>query len=327
MTALRRRVLVGTGLGAAVLAAAVALVVLGPRIPTWDQLLRSLSGERVPGLSFSIVQDRAPRAVVAVLAGGALGLSGALLQTVLRNPLASPDVIGISATASTAAIAGTLVWSAQGWPVTAAAFAGAVGAALVMLALAGTGHRAGGRLVVSGIAVAAAATAVTTQLVAQSDITVAADAVRWLSGSLSASTWDRVLVLGSCVLVLLVPVVLSGRSLRLLELGDELATALGSRVGRTRLAVVLTAAALAAAATAVTGPLVFVAFLGGLLGRLLAGGRAAPVLSALAGALLVLLAELAGSLLFGDVRLPAGVVTGLLGAPVLLVLLTRQGRT
>ena len=308
-----------------VLALVVAIAFFGTRVPTVGQFWRVLTGERVPGLSFQILEDRLPRAAVGLLAGAALGFSGSLFQTLLRNPLASPDVIGITGAASAAAITGKLVWGTQGWSMTLLAFVGAVGVAVVLFLLSGSGRRTGGRLIVSGIAIAAATGALVDHLLSRTDIRLASDALLWLTGSLSASSWERVTVLGLALLVLLPLGAVGARSLRLLELGDDLASALGTNVQRNRLFVLVVASGLAAAATSITGPIVFVAFLGGLTGRALAGGRPSPTLSALSGAVLVLAAELLGSLGFGDIRMPAGVITGILGAPVLLVLLTRAG--
>lgn len=320
----RRRLLSVLVLSVLVLALVVAIAFFGTRVPTVGQFWRVLTGERVPGLTFQILEDRLPRAVVGLLAGAALGFSGSLFQTMLRNPLASPDVIGITGAAA-AAVTGKLVWGTQGWSMTLLAFAAAVGVGVVMFLLSGSGRRTGGRLIVSGIAIAAATGALVDHLLSRTDIRLASDALLWLTGSLSASSWERVTVLGLALLVLLPLGAVGARSLRLLELGDDLATALGTDVRRNRLFVLVVASGLAAAATSITGPIVFVAFLGGLTGRALAGGRPSPTLAALSGAVLVLAAELLGSLAFGDVRMPAGVITGILGAPVLLVLLTRAG--
>lgn len=323
-----RFILTTAALVVLLVALVLAIAFLGSRIPTLSQFWRVVvGGERVGSLRFQIIEDRLPRAAVGVLAGAALGFSGSLFQTLLRNPLASPDVIGITTSASAAAVAGMLIWGTQGLSMTLVAFGAAVVVGLLIFLLSGSGRRAGGRLIVSGIAIAAAGSALVDYLLSRTPIQQASDALLWLTGSLSASSWERASVLGLCLLVLIPLGAIASRSLRLLELGEELAASLGANVRRDRLFVLVVASALAAAATSITGPIVFVAFLGGLTGRALAGGRPSPSLAALSGAVLVLASELLGTQAFGETTMPAGVITGVLGAPVLLILLSRSGST
>jgi iron complex transport system permease protein len=165
-----------------------------------------------------------------------------------------------------------------------------------------------------------------TYLLTRTDVRAASEALHWLVGSLSGSTWERAAVLGAAVALLLPACARAASTLRILELGDDSAAGLGLNVRRSRLGLVVLGVALCAAATAVTGPLSFIAFLSGPLARLMAGGRTNLACSALTGAALVLGAELLGSNAFGDIDLPAGVVTGALGAPFLLWLLVRSNK-
>jgi iron complex transport system permease protein len=317
-------------------------VLLGSYTVTVPDFLRIVTaqltgGKRIPGASFIVLETKLPRAVLGTMIGVAFGLSGALFQRMLRNPLASPDVIGISSGASAAAVTAITIFGASGAVVSWAALAGALAVAALIYAISrgqpdGGGnlsHGAGNRLILAGIGMAAALGAVVNFLLTRADIRTAAEALVWLNGSLNPASWDRAGVLGVALLVLVPAVAALAGPLRILELGDDAAAALGVRVGLTRLAVVLTAVALAAVATAAAGPVAFVAFLAGPIARRLTGRPSLPA-SAMLGALIVLAADffaanLAPLLLAGTV-LPVGVVTGALGAPFLLWLLVTANR-
>jgi iron complex transport system permease protein len=332
----------------AVLALAVvvlfaASVLLGSYTVTVPDFFKILTahftgGPKIPGASFIVMESKLPRAVIGTLIGVAFGLSGALFQTMLRNPLASPDVIGISYGASAAAVTAIVIFGASGAAVSGAALAGALGVAAVIYALSrgrslesgsGRGDAAGSRLILAGVGIAAALHAVVSFLMTRADIRTAADTLIWLNGSLNSASWDRATVLGLALIVLVPAVVVLAGPLRILELGDDAAAGLGLRVGPTRLAVVATAVALAAVATAAAGPVAFVAFLAGPVARRFVRQASLPA-SALTGTLIVLAADylaanLAPLLLDGTV-LPVGVVTGALGAPFLLWLLVTSHR-
>ena len=293
-------------------------------------------GARIPGASFIVMENKLPRAVLGTMTGIAFGLAGALFQTMLRNPLASPDVIGISSGASAAAVVSIVVFGASGAAVSGAAWGGALAVAALIYAIssgavrgAGRGNAAGSRLILAGIGIAAALQAVVSFLMTRTDIRTAADVLVWLNGSLNSANWDRAGVLFLALAVLVPAVVLIAGPLRILELGDDTAAGLGVRVNAARLALVVIAVSLAAVATAAAGPVSFVAFLAGPIARRFAGKASLPA-SALVGALIVLAADffaanLAPLLLEGTV-LPVGVVTGALGAPFLLWLLVTANR-
>lgn len=295
-------------------------------------------GEKIPGASFIVMEHKLPRAVVGTMIGIAFGLAGALFQTMLRNPLASPDIIGISYGASAAAVTAIVIFGASGAVVSWAALGGALGVAAIIYAIsrggsgAGGGSRgnaAGNRLILAGVGIAAALHAVVNFLMTRADIRTAADALIWLNGSLNSSNWERAGVLGVSLLVLLPAVIALAGPLRILELGDDAASGLGIKVNPTRLGLVLTAVGLAAVATAAAGPVAFVAFLAGPIARRVVRKPSLPA-SALTGALIVLLADFFASniapvILDGTV-LPVGVITGALGAPFLLWLLVTSNR-
>lgn len=330
-------------LAIAVVALFAAGVLLGSytvTIPDFFKILAAhlTGGEKIPGASFIVMEHKLPRAVVGTLIGAAFGLSGALFQTMLRNPLASPDVIGISYGASAAAVTAIVVFGAAGAAVSGAAFAGALAVAALIYGISrsgtlGSGGRrgdaAGSRLILAGVGIAAALHAVVSFLMTRADIRTAAEVLIWLNGSLNSATWDRAGVLGLALLVLVPAVAVLAGPLRILELGDDTAAGLGVRVGAARLGIVVTAVGLAAAATAAAGPVAFVAFLAGPIARRFVRKASLPA-SALAGVLIVLSADyfaanIAPLLLAGTV-LPVGVVTGALGAPFLLWLLVTSNR-
>lgn len=339
------RVLTRTALlGFAVVVMFAVYVLLGSytvTIPDFFTILIAhlTGGERIPGASFIVMENKLPRAVIGILIGAGFGLSGGLFQTMLRNPLASPDVIGISYGASAAAVTAIVVFGATGPAVSGAALGGALGIAALIYAISrgpalgsgggSHGNAAGNRLILAGVGIAAALHAVVNFLMTRADIRTAADALVWLNGSLNSANWERAGLLALALLVLVPAVITLAGPLRILELGDDAAAGLGIRVGFTRLAVVITAVGLAAVATAAAGPVSFVAFLSGPIARRFTRKASLPA-SAFVGALIVLAADyfaanIAPLLLDGTVQ-PVGVITGALGAPFLLWLLVTANR-
>ena len=288
--------------------------------------VRILGGERIGAATFIVWENLLPRAVVATLVGVAFGLSGAIFQTLLRNPLASPDVIGVTAGASAAAVLAIVVLGVSGQAVSWLGLAGAFAVALLIHLLARRSGLSGQRLVLVGVGVAAVLQAVTSYLLTRSDLRTAADVLIWLSGSLNNSTWERVTHLLLALLVLLPLTAQLSRGLHVLELGPDTAAGLGLRVQRSQLALLLVAVALAGVATAAAGPVAFVAFVAGPIARRLLSGRVSLTAAALVGAVVMLAAEYAAGNALPGVTLPVGVVTGALGAPFLLYLLISTNR-
>jgi iron complex transport system permease protein len=316
----RRHRLVIAGLVVAVLLAFGARVLLGDYTVTIRDFFRILSGTEIPGASYIVMESKLPRALLGLLVGMAFGLAGAIFQTTLRNPLASPDVIGVSVGASAAAVLAIVSFGQSGWSVSLVAVAGAVAISVLVRVVGGS---AGGyRLVLVGVGVAAALHSVIQYLFTRANVYDAQVALRWLTGSVSQADWPTLRVLGAVLLALLPLIVWLARSLRITELGEDAAAGLGVRPRRTDalllLAVILTAVGVAAA-----GPIAFVAFLAGPIARALNAGRTTLLGSALVGAVIVVGADYVADYLIGDTNLPVGVVTGAFGAPFLLWLLAR----
>jgi iron complex transport system permease protein len=322
----RRRLLITVALVVVVLALFAVSLMVGDTVYTPSEVLRTILGETVPGASFTVGELRLPRASTGALAGAAFGIAGVTVQTLLRNPLAAPDVIGISSGASAAAVVGIVLLGADEGTASLLAIVAALATAAVVHLLAYRDGVVGTRLILIGIGIAAMLDSVVSWVLLQAASWDLQTAMRWLTGSLNGSTWDQVLPLALAVLVL-GPVLLSReRDLGLLRLGDETAAGLGVRVERTRIVVIVGAVALVAFATAAAGPIAFVSFLAGpIAARLLGAAGGLMVPAAAVGAALVLGADLIGQFGFGD-RYPVGVVTGVLGAPYLVLLLIRSNR-
>ncbi|MBZ5733100.1 iron ABC transporter permease [Nocardioides sp. TRM66260-LWL] len=323
-----RRTAVHAALAGLLLGLALLALLLGELRLTPREVLDGLLGSRVGGSAFVVRELRLPRLLLGLLVGAALGLAGAVFQAVLRNPLASPDVLGVTQGASAAAVATLLLGGLSGWPVVAAAAAGGVAVGVTLQVLAGRGGAAGQRFVLCGVGLGYLGASVTAYLVTRADLRQAQDALLWTTGSLGQASWPLVRTLGLALLVLVPLVAGLAPRLALLQLGDASATALGARPERTRALLLVLAVLLAAAATAAAGPVAFVAFLAAPLARrLLADGSAALAGSALVGAVLVVGCDLlAQHALPGDVVAPVGVLTGALGAPLLVWLLVRGPR-
>jgi iron complex transport system permease protein len=321
---LRRRT-VGTCVGLLVLLAAAFLASLAvgdfPLSP--GEVVASLTGRGTRASDFIIYELRLPRVLSGLLVGFALGMAGAVFQTMLRNPLASPDIIGITAGASAAAVTALLLFSLSGVAVAASAFLGALATALAIYLLAWRQGVAGTRLVLVGIGVGAVLLSVIDFLMTRAQVDDAQVALVWLTGSLNGADADALAPLAVLVVVVVPLTLWASRTLTGLQLGDDTARALGVGVERSRLLLMLFAVALAAVATSVAGPVGFVAFVSGPISRQLTRTAGAGLVPAgLVGAAVVVLADFAGQHLL-PLQLPVGVLTAAVGAPYLLYLLLR----
>lgn len=322
----RRRLLILGVLIVALIAAVIASLCLGQTAYSPAQVWQVILGQDVQGASFTVGTLRLPRTALALLTGLCFGLGGATFQTMLRNPLASPDVIGVNAGASAAAVVCLVLLGLSETTTSIVAVFAALATAGAIYLMAHRDGVADTRFILIGIGVAAFLDSVIAYAISRASEWDLQVAMRWLTGNLNNSTWTQVLPV-LVAMVVLVPVLLSqSHNLDLLRLGDDTAAALGVAVPRTRLLLILAAVGLLAFATAATGPIAFVAFLSGPIAARLMGHLGSSILaSGLIGALLVLVADFAGQYAFG-VRLPVGVITGALGAPFLLYLLTRTNR-
>ncbi|MCS2608536.1 FecCD family ABC transporter permease [Halomonas dongshanensis] len=312
-------------LGVCLFAGVVLTLTLGQSYTPVTTVMRVLGGAEVPGVGFTVRELRLPRAVVALGAGACFGLAGVAFQTLLRNPLASPDIIGISTGASTGAVFAIVVLSLNGPAVSLAAIGAALGVALLIYLLSWRQGVTGGRLILIGIGLSAMLQSVTAYLLMRAPNWSLQEALRWMTGSLNGARLDQALPLLAALLVFGGLLLSRRRDLDALRMGDDVAAGLGVHLGAARVTIVLAAVGLAAVATAMTGPIAFVAFLAGPIALRLTRQSGALLLpAALVGALLVLLGDYAGQFLL-PARYPVGIVTGVLGAPYLLYLIVRDG--
>lgn len=289
-------------------------------------VLSVLAGQSVPGADFAVGQLRLPRAMLATLSGISFGLGGAAFQTLLRNPLASPDIIGITSGASAAAVFAIVILGMSGPGVSLLAVGSGLVVALLVHGLAAKNGVAGPRLILVGIGVSAMLESMIAYVLSRAPAFTLQEAMRWLTGSLNGAKLDQALPLLAALAIFGALLLAKARDLDVMRMGDETATALGVKVSSTRLWVIICAVGLIAMATAVTGPIAFVAFLAGPIASGIFGQRNSVLLPAgLIGALLVLCGDFVGQFLLPS-RYPVGVVTGALGAPYLITLIIRSNR-
>ncbi|NMR28711.1 FecCD family ABC transporter permease [Crystallibacter degradans] len=320
-----------------VLVAAMAIHVANGGTPlALLDVLRALLGDTSDSkVHLAVTEFRAPRMVAAVVAGACLAAAGAITQTVARNPLASPDVLGVTAGASLGAVTVLVLagggnaglsglTATMGMPL--AAFGAGVLSGVAVYLLAYRGGIDSYRLVLVGLGINGFAVSLTTWLLTLGDVSSAAQALTWMMGSLNGKDWALVQPMGVIAAALLLAAVFCGRWLLLTSLGEDTAVGLGTRVGSVRLTALTIAVLLASVGTVVAGPLVFVALASPQIARILTGAVVPPVaISALVGAVFVLLADTVSANAL-SVALPVGVATAVVGAPYLIYLILRYQR-
>ncbi|WP_128255541.1 FecCD family ABC transporter permease [Falsirhodobacter deserti] len=316
---------------AAVLPLALVLAILASlmigQLPVGPMALLhgALTGDGTGALVLKVI--RGPRVMTAVGAGAALGLSGALFQTLFRNPLAAPDIMGFTSGSGLAIVVAVAAGLTLPVPLVAAA-GGLVAAVLVALLAWRPGHSTPPlTLVLVGLGIGFATSALSSFALTSLPLNEAAEAQRWLTGSLNARAWDHAAQVWLALAMLAVLALSQLRPLEALELDSDLATGLGIRADRARWAIAAIAVLLAAAAVAVAGPVPFVALMAAPVGIRLARARDLKgrlMSGAMAGALILTLADLAAQAALPGVALPVGVATGLFGAPYLLWRLSRE---
>ncbi len=320
----RRAVAVGAGLAVLLAAACLAYLCVGESFVAPGEVLKVLTGR--PSADELVVGTlRAPRLVVGLLVGAAFGVAGGLIQTVARNPLASPDIIGISQGASALTV-GAMTFGVTSYTVLPylSVVGGLLAAALVYV-FAWRGGLHATRFVLIGIGFAIALRSVTTLFMTKGDYLVAQQAQIWMTGSLNGRGWAEAAPLGWTLLVLVPAVAWAARAQRAVGLDDDTATALGVRLNRVRLGLVVLGVVLASVATGAAGPVDFVALLAPQIARRMTRTAQIPlVCSALLGAVIVVLADLLGRRLFSPTEVPVGVFTAAVGAPYLIWLIVRS---
>ncbi|KFK92816.1 MULTISPECIES: iron-enterobactin ABC transporter permease [unclassified Serratia (in: enterobacteria)] len=290
------------------------------------QVIEALRGEGPANLAVIVTQWRLPRVAMALLLGAALGISGAIFQSLLRNPLGSPDVIGFNTGAYSGVLVVIVLFNGGILGITSGALAGGLITAGLIYLLAWRNGVEAFRLIIVGIAVRALLVALNTWMIVSASLESAMTAGLWSAGSLNGISWAKSLpALWVIVLAMLLLAALT-RRMRLLEMGDDTACALGVAVERSRLLLFLAGVLLTAAATAVAGPISFIALVAPQIARRLCANQNVLLLTALTGALLLLAADVAAQRLFMPYQLPVGVLTVSLGGIYLIWLLIHESR-
>ncbi|ACU34301.1 FecCD family ABC transporter permease [Actinosynnema mirum] len=325
-------VLGGLALAATVLAVAIAY---GDFPISLGQVVDVLLGGGSRSQRFVVMELRLPRVLTGLLVGAALAASGAIFQAISRNPLATPDIIGVTWGAGTGAVLVIVLAGSSGAAAGAvaqvgvplAALAGGLIAGLVVYGIAWRRGIEGFRLVLVGVGVTAITANATQYLLTKADVNDTARAMVWIAGSLNNRGWEHIVPVALALVVLLPASVLATRTLGALQFGDDTTRGLGVRLNGARTALLLLGVVLAAVATAAAGPVGFVALAAPQIAVRLAGTATPPLFgSAVVGAVLVVLSDLIARQLIDGTELPVGVVTAVLGAPYLMHLLIRSRR-
>lgn len=322
----RRAILATISLGLIAIVLMLLMLMLGNTNYSLTTIVEVLSGKQIEGASFAIATIRLPRMLAGAFTGFALGLAGSVFQKMLRNTLASPDIVGVSAGTSMAAVFCILILGLSGFMVSFIACIVGLLCALLIYALSNIGHFSTSRFVLIGIGMQSAIQAIISYMMVRANQYEVAGAMRWLSGSLNGIQMKSIPLLAIVVIVFTLIILLSERNLNILELGEDLATVLGVNLRISRIILIVSAVCLIAFATSVGGPIAFVSFLAGPIAlRLVGAGRSYAFASGLVGVILVLAADLLGQFAFST-RFPVGVITGVIGAPYLLLLLFGKSR-
>ncbi|GAA4770626.1 FecCD family ABC transporter permease [Microbacterium gilvum] len=314
---------------AAVLAAAVGVVALtlGESALSVPEVLGALAGTGEPRARLVVVEWRLPRVLAGLLFGVALGVGGAIFQSLTRNPLGSPDIIGFDAGAYTGAL---LVITTVGTGVAATAagaIAGGAATALVVYLLAFRRGFQGFRLIIVGIGIASMLSSLNSWIILNADLNLALLASAWGSGSLNAVTFEQVAVAACVIVPLAIAAACLADRMHLLELGEDAAAALGVRTGAVRVALIVVGVGITAVVTAMAGPIAFIALAAPQIARRLTGSAGVTLTaSAAVGALLLVASDVLAQRLFAPSQLPVGLVTVCLGGVYLIWLLIQEAR-
>lgn len=323
----RRGLVVSALLLAVALAVGVVTLASGEFQISIPEVLGALFGEASAKVHMVVVEWRLPRTSLALIMGAALGVSGAIFQSLTRNPLGSPDIIGFDAGAYTGALAVIILWKGGFYAIAGAALAGGILTALAVYLLAWRGGVQGFRLIIVGIGVSAMLTSFNTYLLIKADLKVAMAAAAWGVGSLNGLSLERLGQVGVVLGVLLPLAALLSRPMRQLELGDDAARAQGVNAEASRLCLLVLGVALTATVTATAGPIAFVALAAPQIARRLAGSPGVALLPAAAmGALLLTVADFLAQRAFAPTQLPVGVVTVSIGGLYFAWVLLREAR-
>ncbi|TCW00467.1 iron complex transport system permease protein [Biostraticola tofi] len=293
----------------------------------FSQVMAALFGKAPANVVLIVTQWRLPRVAMALILGAALGVAGAVFQSLTRNPLGSPDIIGFNTGAYSGALLMIMLTDGSQNYIALGAVAGGLLAGMTVYLLAWRQGIQGFRLIIVGIAISAMLSAANNWMIISASLASAMSAALWMAGSLNGITWHKGVPSIALIAIALVLMPVFNRRMQLLEMGDDAATALGVNTGQTRLALMVLGITLTAAVAAAAGPISFIALAAPQLARRLTQSAGVPLLaSALMGAALLLCADVVAQHLFSPNQLPVGVVTISIGGLYLIWLLIRESR-
>lgn len=324
----RRSLLVGAILTAIMATAAVFIMTLGDYLLSPADVVRAVIGTHSNPLAIYFVQElRAPRVVLAILVGAALGMSGCIFQQLTANPLGSPDITGFTTGAAAGALLQIIVFNGGPAAIALAAIIGGFATGALVYGLSAGAGMSGTRFVLVGIGIAAVLQGINQLLIVKASLSAAQTAQQWLVGSFNATTWGETTTFAIAIAVLSPLALVLARSLSIMMTGAEMAVGLGVPVGRRRLQLIAMGVILVAISVAAAGPIAFVALAAPQLARTLSRTSGVGLgLAALMGATLVLLSDAIAQRLFAPTQLPVGVVTGAVGGVYLVWLLAMEWR-
>jgi len=304
----------------------IAMLLLGNTIYPLNVVVKVLLGEEIKGATFAIETIRLPRMLAGLFTGFAFGIAGYIFQTMLRNPLANPNVIGVTSGSSAAAVFCIIILQSNKAVVSLASIIAGLLTTLIIYVLARGKVFSIGRLILVGIGLQAMCNAFITYVMLIGKQHDLPSAMRWLTGSLNGIKLQELPILVVSIIIFVPIIIVLSKPLSMLELGEQSAKMLGINTDLTRIVLIICAVILVAIATSVTGPIASIAFLAGPIATRLVGvGLSNSIPAGLVGAFLVLAADLVGQFAF-IVKYPVGIITGIIGAPYLLFLLIQMNR-
>ncbi len=304
----------------------IILLIYGKNVYSIQTVIKVLSNEKIKGATFVIKRLRLPRLIAGILCGFAFGISGNTFQQLLSNPLASPDIIGVTSGASLAAVFSIIVLRLNGTIVSLISIAVGLLVSLIIYLLSKSNGYSNGRLILTGIGMKALLGALISYILLRAPEYDIPAALRWLSGSLNGIQMNKIPSLLIIVIISSFILIIMNKHLLIMKLSEEHAKSLGISLNKTRLILIFFSILVSSHATSIAGPIASVAFLSGPIANRIGGeGNSNILTSALTGSLLVLLSDFVGQFALSH-RYPIGVITGFLGAPYLLYLLIKMNK-
>lgn len=322
----KRYILTSIVLLIVLLALVIFSMCYGNTVYSIKTVVETLMGDTTSRASFTIINLRLPRMIAGVFCGFAFGIAGNTFQKLLGNPLASPDIIGVTSGSSVAAVFGILFLNLSSVSVSILSVISGLLVATIIFLLSKKGGYSNSRLILIGIGMQAFLNAMISWMILKASEYDVSGALRWLSGSLNGVGIEDVIILVLVVIPISIVIISLRDGLDVLQLGSSHALTLGLNVNINRVLMIILSQLLIAFSTVTTGPIASVAFLSGPIASKISGrGSSNMLTSGLTGAILVMGADLIGQYAF-SVRYPVGVITGILGAPYLIFLLMRYSK-